>query len=173
MVWSPTLHSKELVNECYSACSMDHQATTGENAQKNRKKKKFKQWNICHLVASWRKCSNCWVASLYCNPSEDYFFTEGDGTPLQYSCLENPMDRGAWWAAVHGVVMSWTWMSDFTFTFHFHALEKDMAIHSSILAWRIPGTGEPDGLLSMGSQSWTRLKRLSSSSNIATYVNRQ
>ena len=132
-----------------------------EKMHKKIEKKKFKQWNICHLVASWRKCSNCWVASLYCNPSEDYFFTEGDGTPLQYgegdgtplqySCLENPMDRGAWWAAVHGVVMSWTWMSDFTFTFHFHALEKDMAIHSSILAWRIPGTGEPGGLLSMGS----------------------
>ena len=66
---------------------------------------------------------------------------EGDGTPLQYSCLENPMDGGAWWAAVHGVANSWTRLSDFTFTFHFHALEKEMAIHSSVLAWRIPGTG--------------------------------
>ena len=76
---------------------------------------------------------------------------EGDGTPLQFSCLENPMDGGAWWAAVHGVAQSWTRLSDFTFTFHFHALEKEMATHSSILAWTIPGTGEPDGLPSMGS----------------------
>ena len=66
---------------------------------------------------------------------------EGNGTPLQYSCLENPMDGGAWWAAVHGVAKSWTRLSDFTFTFHFHALEKEMATHSSVLAWRIPGTG--------------------------------
>ena len=66
---------------------------------------------------------------------------EGNGTPLQYSCLENPMDRGAWWAAVHGAAKSQTRLSDFTFTFHFHALEKEMATHSSILAWRIPGTG--------------------------------
>ena len=78
-------------------------------------------------------------------------FGEGNGTPLQYSCLENPMDGGAWWAAVHGVAKSWTQLSDFTFTFHFHALEKEMATHSSVLAWRIPGTGEPGGLLSMGS----------------------
>ena len=76
---------------------------------------------------------------------------EGNGTPLQYSCLENPMDGGAWWAAVHGVAKSWTRLSDFTFTFHFHALEKEMVTHSSILAWRIPGTGEPGGLPSMGS----------------------
>ena len=66
---------------------------------------------------------------------------EGDGTPLQHSCLENPMDGGAWWAAVHGVSKSRTQLSDFTFTFHFHALEKAMATHSSVLAWRIPGTG--------------------------------
>ena len=76
---------------------------------------------------------------------------EGNGTPLQYSCLENPMDGGAWWAAVHGVTKSWTWLSDFTFTFHFHALEKDMATHSSVLAWQIPGMGEPGGLPSLGS----------------------
>ena len=66
---------------------------------------------------------------------------EGNGTPLQYSCLENPMDRGAWWAAVHGVAGGRTRLSDFTFTFHFHALGKEMATHSSVLAWRIPGTG--------------------------------
>ena len=76
---------------------------------------------------------------------------ESNGTPLQYSCLENPMDGGAWWAAVHGVAKSRIRLSDFTFTFHFHALEKEMATHSSILAWRIPGTGEPGGLPSMGS----------------------
>ena len=88
---------------------------------------------------------------------------EGNGTPLQYSCLENPMDGGAWWATVHGVVKSQTQLSNFSFTFHFHALEKEMATHSSVLAWRVPGTGEPGGLPSMGSQSRTRLKRLSSS----------
>ena len=71
--------------------------------------------------------------------------------PLQYSCLENPMDGGAWWAAVHGVARSWTRLSNFIFTFHFRALEKAMAAHSSVLAWRIPGTGEPGGLSSMGS----------------------
>ena len=68
-----------------------------------------------------------------------------------YSCLENPVDRGAWWAAVHGVPKSRTRLSDFTFTFHFHALEKEMATHSSVLAWRIPGTEKSGGLLSMGS----------------------
>ena len=74
-----------------------------------------------------------------------------NGTPLQYSCLENPMDGGAWKAAVHGVAEGQTRLSNFTFTFHFHALEKEMATHSSVLAWRIPGTGEPGGLPSMGS----------------------
>ena len=74
---------------------------------------------------------------------------EGSGTPLQDSCLENPME-GAWWAAVHGVAKSRTRLSDFIFTFYFHALEKEMATHSSVLAWRIPGTGEPGGLSSMG-----------------------
>ena len=76
---------------------------------------------------------------------------EGDGTPLQYSCLANSMDGGAWWAAVHGVSKSRTPLSDFPFTFHFHALEEEMATHSSVLAWRIPGTAEPGGLPSMGS----------------------
>ena len=75
---------------------------------------------------------------------------EGNGTPLQYSCLEDPMDGGAWWAAVHGVLKSRTWLSNFTFTFHFPALEKEMATHSSVLAWRIPGTREPGRLPSMG-----------------------
>ena len=75
---------------------------------------------------------------------------EGDGTPPQYSCLENPMDGGAWWAVVRGITKSWTRLSDVTLTFHFRALKKEMATHSSVLAWRIPGTGEPGGLLSMG-----------------------
>ena len=76
---------------------------------------------------------------------------ESNGTPLQYSCLENPMDGGAWKAAVRGVAEGRTQLSDFTFTFHFHALEREMATHSSVLAWRIPRTGEPFGLLSMRS----------------------
>ena len=75
----------------------------------------------------------------------------GNGSPLQYSCLENPMDGGAWKAAVHGVAEGQTRLSDFAFTFHFHVLKKKMATHSSVLAWRIPGMGEPGGLPSMGS----------------------
>ena len=74
---------------------------------------------------------------------------EGNGTPPQHSCMENPMDGGAWWAAVHA--KGRTQLSNFTFTFHFHALEKEIATHSSVLAWRIPGTGEPGGLPFMGS----------------------
>ena len=67
----------------------------------------------------------------------------------RHPCLENPKDRGSWWAAVHGVAKSWTRLSDFPFAFHFHALEKEMATHSSVLAWRIPGTGVPCGLPSL------------------------
>ena len=78
------------------------------------------------------------------------FTNYSNGTPLQYSCLENPLDREAWWAAVHGVAKSRTRLSKFTFTFHFHALEKEMAAHSSVLAWKIPGTAEPGELPSMG-----------------------
>ena len=89
--------------------------------------------------------------SLLFNMLSKLVIGEGNGTPLQYSCLENPMDGGAWWAAVHGVAKSGTRLSNFTFTFHFHALEKEMATHSSVLAWRIPGTGEPGGLPSVGS----------------------
>ena len=80
--------------------------------------------------------------SVYCG--------EGNGTPLQYSCLENLMGRGAWWAAVHGVTGSQARLINFTFTLHFHALEKEVATHSSVLAWRIAGMGEPGGLPSMG-----------------------
>ena len=89
------------------------------------------------------------------------FYGGFNGSPLQYFCLENPMDGGAWWAAVHGVAKSRTQLSDFTFTFHFHAVGKEMATHSSVLAWRIPGTAEPGGLPSVGSH---RVGRLSSSS---------
>ena len=92
---------------------------------------------------------------------KDHHSGEGNGTPLQYSCLENPRDCGAWWAAVHEVAKSQTQLSDFTFTFHFHALEKEMATHSNVLVWRIPGTGEPGGLPSMGSHrvgyNWSNL----------------
>ena len=79
------------------------------------------------------------------------YFREGNGTPLQYSRLEKHMDGCARGAAVHGVAEGRTRLRDFTFTFHFHALEKEMATHSSVLAWRIPGMEEPGGLLSMGS----------------------
>ena len=80
-------------------------------------------------------------------------YGEGNGNPLQYSCLENPMDGGAWQATVHGVAKSQTQLSDFTFAFHFHALEKEMATHSSVLAWRIPGTG-----CLVGCHPWGRTK---------------
>ena len=95
-------------------------------------------------------CSIKYSAVLVC-ALEPLTYREGNGTPLQYSCLENPMDGGAWWAAVHGVVKSRRRLRNFTFTFQFHALEEEMATHSSVLAWRIPGTGEPGGLPSMGS----------------------
>ena len=97
------------------------------------------------LLSPGEKAFNPFCECIY----HDY--GEGNGTPVQYSCLENPMDGGAWWAAVHGVAKSQTQLSDFTFTFHFHALEKEMATHSSVLPWRIPGTGESGGLPSMGS----------------------
>ena len=83
-----------------------------------------------------------------------HMFGEGSGTPLQYSCLENPMDgraRKAVAHGIHGIAEGQTRLRNFPFTFHFHALEKEMATHSSVLAWRIPGTGEPGGLPSMGS----------------------
>ena len=79
--------------------------------------------------------------SIWVLPPLNHQYGEGNGTPFQYSCLENPMDGGAWCAADHGVTKGWTRLSDFTFTFHFHPLEKEMATHSSVLACRIPGTG--------------------------------
>ena len=100
------------------------------------------------ILAKGREGSSTEAKFLYITRIKVVF---SNGTPLQYSCLENPMDGGAWWGAVHGVARSRTRLSDFTFTFHFHALEKEMATHSSVLAWRIPGTGETGGLLSLGS----------------------
>ena len=105
------------------------------------------------VVLHWRR------GRIFSSPG--VWLGEGNGTPLQYSCLENPMDGGAWWAAVHGVAKNQTQLSNFPFTFHFQALEKEMATHSSVLAWRIPGTGEPGGLPSMGSHrighDWSNL----------------
>ena len=98
-------------------------------------------WWLCDTGSCIPEVFLVWVLTIW-YPS---------GTPLQYSCLENPMDGGAWWAAVHGVTKSRTRLSDFTLTFHFHALEEEMATHSSVLAWRIPGTAGPGGLPSMGS----------------------
>ena len=117
----------------------------------------------------------CWTIS-WCNRTENIqgkiLSGEGNGTPLQYSCLENPMDRGAWWAAVHGVAKSWTRLSDFTFIFNFHALEKEMATHSNVLAWRIPGTTEPGGLPSVGSHrvrhDWSDLAAAAATAAAAT-----
>ena len=106
---------------------------------------------LVYLLIRLCSFSVCFVLVLKNFYSSIIDFGEGNGTPLQYSCLANPMDGGAWQAAVHGVTKSRTRLSDFTFTFHLHALEKEMATHSSVLAWRIPGTGEPGGLPSLGS----------------------
>ena len=95
----------------------------------------------------WRGTFLGWLINYIPSVSGD---GEGNGTLLEYSCLENPMDGEAWKAAVHGVAEGQTQLSDFTFTFHFHALEKGMATHSSVLAWRIPGAAEPGGLPSLG-----------------------
>ena len=101
---------------------------------------------------------------------------EGNGTPLQYFCLENPMDGGTWWAAVCGVAKSRTQLSNFTFTFHFHALEKEMAIHSSVLNWRIPGMGEPGGLPSVGSHrvghDWSDLAATAAAQESSEYLDK-
>ena len=106
-------------------------------------KNKDHAWTAQHLFAES-------LISFF-GPKVEHLAGEGNGTPLQYSCLENSMGGGAWWAAVHGVAKSRTRLSDFTFIFHFHALEKEMATHSSVLAWRIPGMGDPGGLPPMGS----------------------
>ena len=108
-----------------------------------------KRWKS--KVKCWKNhMPSCWIIQELYYPIMSRL-REGNGTLVQYSCLEKPMDGGAWKAAVHGVAEGRTRLSDFTFTFPFHALEKEMATHSSVLAWRIPGTGEPGGLPSMGS----------------------
>ena len=102
-----------------------------------------------YTIATFVNNNNCQIVAIV---------GEGNGTPLQYSCLENPVGGGAWWAAVHGVAKSQTRLSDFTFTFHFHTLEKEIATYSSVLAWRIPGTGAWWAAVSGVAQSWKRLK---------------
>ena len=111
----------------------------------------FSNLNCGFPGASEVKVSACNAGDLGSIPGWGRSPGEVNGNPLQYSCLENPMDEGAWWATVHWVAKSRTRLSDFTFTFHFHALEKEMATHSSVLAWRIPGMAETGGLPSMGS----------------------
>ena len=106
---------------------------------------------ISHTTFRVRLCSPLYSSGPDNSVFVEIMFGEGNGNPLQYSCLENPMGGGAWQAAVHGVAKSRTRLSNFTFTLHFHALEKEMATHSSVLVWRIPGTGEPGRLPSMGS----------------------
>ena len=92
-------------------------------------------YSLAHLDLLFHKLHLSYI------PGDIPSYREGNGTPLQYSCLENPMYRGAWRATVDEVAKSWTQLSDFTFTLHFHALEKEMATHSSVLAWRIQGLG--------------------------------
>ena len=119
--------------------------------------------SICHTDCSESERER---QLLYINACIGNLDGEGNGNPLQHSCLANPMGGGALWAAVHGVAKSWTQLSDFPFTFHFHALEKEMATHSSVLACRIPEMGEPwRAAVSGVAQSRTRLKQLSSSSS--------
>ena len=103
--------------------------------------------SICQQIWKTQQWPQDWKRSVFIPIPK-----KGNANPLQYSCLDNSIDGGAWWAAVHGVAKSQTQLSDFTFTFHFHALEKEMATHSSVLAWGIPGTGKPGGLPSMGSR---------------------
>ena len=122
----------------------------------------YKEYSLLSLHQQIQTITQSWFKRA-CSSS----FREGNGTRLQYSCLENTMGGGAWWAAVHGVAKSQTWLSNVTFSFHFHALEKAMATHSSVLAWRVPGTAEPGGLHRVYgvAQSQTRLRRRSSSSS--------
>ena len=128
-------------NCCFLSCIQISQEE-GQLVWYSHLLKNFPQFVVIHTVKGFGVVNKAEV---------DGFLGEGNGTPLQYSCLENPMDRGAWKATVHGVAERQTRLSDFTLTFHFHALEKEMATHSSVLAWRIPGMGEPGGLPSMGS----------------------
>ena len=120
-------------------------------SENNNKENDTKIWiSIEHVfVTELKILSQYYIITLFV--LSQCMLGEGNGTPLQYSCLENPMDGGAWQASVNGVAKSQTGLSDFTFTFHFHSLEKEMTTHSNVLAWRIPGMGEPGGLPSLGS----------------------
>ena len=136
-----------------------------------------RQFSLWKIIRHLRKVA-CWKNSGVKEEKDTFFIHhclfaksgEGNGIPLQYSCLENPLDRGAWKAAVHGVPKSRTRLSDFTFTFHFYALEKEMATHSSVLAWRLSGKGEPGGLPSMGSHrvghDWSNLAAAAAASAV-------
>ena len=155
------------------------------NCRKSLKKWEYQttwpaSWEICMQVKKqqleldmkkWTgsKVGKEYIKAVHCHPAYLTYMQstsrEGNGNPLQYFCLGNLMDGGAWEATVHGVAKSWTWLSKFTFTFHFQALEKEMATHSSILAWRIPGTGAWWAAVYGVTQSQTWLKWLSSSSN--------
>ena len=121
-----------------------------------KRKKKRIQYNFFNYTESCTLiiCTAYMYLCMYVSVGE------GNGNPLQYSYLENPMAGGAWQAAVHGVAQSRTQLSDFSFPFHFHALEKEMATHSSVLAWRIPWTEEPNRLQSIGSQESDTTQRL-------------
>ena len=124
----------------------------------NQKKSKYVRWwdMLINLVGGLLSQCMC-VYTYICI----YNHWRRQWHPIPVLLPGNPMDRGAWWAAVHGVTKSWTQLSDFTFTFPFHALEKEMATHSNVHAWRIPGMAEPGGLLSMGSHrvghNWSNL----------------
>ena len=151
-----SLHSTEQSSLCYTVGpALYHQCVYVNSNLPTYPSSSFTPSNHKFVFYACDSISVLWIKSFV---SFFFFFRfhlqqclrEGNGTPLQYSCLENPMDREAWWAAVHGISKSRKRLSNFTFTFHSHALEKEMATHSSVLAWRIPGTGEPGGLLSMG-----------------------
>ena len=134
--------------------SQDHLLSfllTTQNQQFSKDTLLLVLWNGILRPQMNSRCAHSYTVSHCFYTFLEHKDGEGNGNPLQYSCLENPIDGGAWQAAVHGVAQSQTRLSDFTFTFHFHALEKEMATHSSVLAWRIPGTGEPGGLPSLGS----------------------
>ena len=129
-----------------------HPPTPKKNRSRNAKGNKHRVNAVSSFPDKWRVNT---VSDPYRPLQLSIFFnlleaSKGNGTPLQYSCLENPMVGGACQAAIHGVPKSQTRLSDFPFTFHFHALEEERATHSSVLAWRIPGMGEPGGLPSMG-----------------------
>ena len=145
--WNPCDCERETVGLLLLTV-IDHQRIQYQECQEGKNRVQRSGWVYQFSVVALRNCHK-----LGAQNNRTFFFPcrRSQRHPLQYSCLENPMDGGAWWASVPGVTKSRTRLSDFTFTFHLHALEKEMATHSSVLAWRIPGRGEPGGLPSMGS----------------------